>query len=77
MMVMDRRRCRPDNLMSKRIATRCPETGRVVTTETQCDGESFARIPFIVAIESCPACGAAHSWRKSETFLAEALAAAA
>jgi endogenous inhibitor of DNA gyrase (YacG/DUF329 family) len=55
--------------MDKHITAKCPTTGKVVTTEVQCDTEMFARIPFLVTTENCPACGAPHSWRKSETFL--------
>lgn len=65
--------------MSRQISARCPTTGEPVVTDVACDGESFIRIPFLITTENCPACGAPHTWKKSEAFLAEekALAAAA
>ena len=65
--------------MGQRISARCPVTGETVATETGCDRESFTRIQFLVATDACPACGAPHTWKKSETFMADAepLAAAA
>ena len=67
--VMDQPRCKPRASAAPHISARCPVTGETVTTALACDGDDFARIPFLVAIENSPACGAAHSWKKSETFL--------
>jgi endogenous inhibitor of DNA gyrase (YacG/DUF329 family) len=57
--------------MLKQVSTRCPATGKPVPTGIASDSDSFHRIPFLVATESCPACGAPHSWRKSDTQLIE------
>jgi endogenous inhibitor of DNA gyrase (YacG/DUF329 family) len=63
--------------MSRQISARCPVTGEPVVTDIACDSESLTRISFLVATEACPACGAPHTWKKSEAFLAEAKARAA
>ena len=79
MAALAQRRSKPEAEMSHRISAKCPATGQTVATEIVCDSDSITRIAFLVATENCPACGASHSWRKSETFLADAtpLAAAA
>ena len=69
---MDQRRYKPEAPMCERITARCPATGEAIATEIACDSDSFARVPFLVATDNCPACGAPHTWEKSETFLIKA-----
>ena len=53
------------------IMIRCPQTGIEVSTEIECDGESFAKLPFVITHTTCPSCGHEHSWSKSEAWLEE------
>jgi hypothetical protein len=55
----------------REIMVRCPETGKEIPTGIWCDGESFARLPFIVSHASCPVCGKLHGWSKADAWLSE------
>jgi hypothetical protein len=51
------------------IMTRCPETGSEISTGIECDGETFDKLPFVIAQTVCPICGREHSWSKSAAWL--------
>jgi hypothetical protein len=53
------------------IVTRCPETGREISTEIECDRDTFRNLPFVVAQVLCPHCESEHLWSKSEAWLGE------
>jgi hypothetical protein len=53
------------------IMIRCPETGAEISTEIECDGESFKKLPFLITQIMCPRCGREHSWSKSEAWLSQ------
>lgn len=51
------------------IMTKCPETGREISTEIECDRDTFRDLPFVVAQVVCPHCECEHLWSKSDAWL--------
>jgi hypothetical protein len=56
------------------VMIKCPDTGHPASTGIEIDGESFARLPDVVASMSCSACGRQHLWRKTDAWLSDASA---
>jgi hypothetical protein len=51
------------------IMIRCPETGRDISTNIECDRETFEDLPFIIAQTTCPHCEREHHWSKADAWL--------
>ena len=53
------------------LKTRCPETGRDISTGIEVDPDSFARLPDKLAASKCPLCGCEHIWLKCDSRFVE------
>ena len=51
------------------IMIRCPETGLDISTNIECDSETFQSLPFIIAQTTCPHCEREHHWSKTDAWL--------
>jgi hypothetical protein len=49
----------------------CARTGTFVSTGIETDLETFAALPETLSVTNCPACGKAHYWTKSETWICQ------
>jgi hypothetical protein len=54
------------------IMLACARTGQFVSTGIETDLDTFAALPEVVSSMRCPACGNAHYWTKSETWICHA-----
>jgi predicted RNA-binding Zn-ribbon protein involved in translation (DUF1610 family) len=52
------------------VMTRCPNTGRAVSTGINTASVKFDSLPDVGVRMLCPACGREHVWRKREAWLA-------
>ena len=52
------------------IMTRCPVTGRAVSTGIDTASVIVDSLPDVAVRMRCPACGNEHIWRKRDTWLA-------
>ena len=50
--------------------TRCPSTGRAVSTGIDTASVIVDSLPDVAVRMRCPACGGEHAWRKRDTWLA-------
>lgn len=53
------------------IPTRCPKTGKPVSTGLDSDMVIFASLPEIPIPVRCPACGSKHFWTRTTAWVAE------
>jgi len=51
------------------MMTRCPNTGRAVSTGISTSSVKFDTLPDVGVRMRCPACGRDHVWRKREAWL--------
>jgi hypothetical protein len=52
------------------IMTRCPSTGRAVSTGIDTASVVVDSLPDVAVRMRCPACSGEHLWRKRDTWLA-------
>jgi len=52
------------------VMTKCPNTGRSVSTAIETEPSVFYRLPKIASRMDCPACGEEHIWMTSSAWLA-------
>lgn len=51
------------------VMTKCPVTGKAVSTAIEAEASSFRRLPKVTAHMRCPACGRDHERTVSSAWL--------
>jgi endogenous inhibitor of DNA gyrase (YacG/DUF329 family) len=51
------------------IMTKCPTSGRWVSTGIDIEPAAFARMPDVMAKMRCPECGREHKWSKKDAMI--------
>jgi endogenous inhibitor of DNA gyrase (YacG/DUF329 family) len=58
--------------LRKYIFTKCPTTGRPVSTGLKAESVIFESLPAVAVPLCCPACGKTHNWKPAQAWIGTA-----